>query len=71
MRSSPMLQPPTRRASSVAYLSRVLGHANPAITLSTYAHEFARAEHADRTRKRMEAAFGLIIYPSHSARERG
>jgi integrase len=32
--------------ASVAYVSRVLGHAHPAITLSTY--EFAAAEHADR-----------------------
>lgn len=47
--------------ASVAYLSRVLGHASPAITLSTYAHEFAQAEHADRTRERMEAAFGGLI----------
>jgi hypothetical protein len=34
----------------------VLGHASPAITLPTHAHEFARVEHADRTRDRMEAA---------------
>jgi len=44
--------------ASVAYVARVPGHANPAITLSTYAHEFARAEHDDRTRDGMEAAFG-------------
>jgi len=48
--------------ASVAYVSRVLGHASPAITLSTYAHEFARAEHADRTRDRMEAAFGELLH---------
>jgi site-specific recombinase XerD len=47
--------------ASVAYLSRLLGHASPAITLSIYAHEFARAEHADRTRERMESAFGELI----------
>jgi hypothetical protein len=47
--------------ASVAYVSRVLGHANPSITLSTYAHEFARAEHADRTRERMEEAFNEIL----------
>jgi integrase len=47
--------------ASVAYVSRVLGHASPAITLTTYAHLFAAAEHADRTRERMEAAFkGLL-----------
>jgi integrase len=47
--------------ASVAYVSRVLGHANPSITLSVYAHEFARVEHADRTRERMEQAFGEML----------
>jgi integrase len=47
--------------ASVAYVSRVLGHANPSITLSIYAHEFAKAEHADRTRERLEQAFGDIV----------
>lgn len=47
--------------ASVAYISRLLGHANPAITLSIYAHEFARAEHAERTRERMEEAFGRLL----------
>jgi hypothetical protein len=45
----------------VPYVSRVLGHASSAITLGTYPHEFARAEHADRTRERMEAAFGSLL----------
>jgi hypothetical protein len=39
----------------------MLGHASPAITLSIYAHEFARAEHADRTRERMKQAFGELL----------
>jgi site-specific recombinase XerD len=47
--------------ASVAYVWGVLGHASPAITLSTYAHEFAPAQHADRTRERMEAAFGELL----------
>jgi integrase len=47
--------------ASVAHVSRLLGHASPAITLSIYAHEFARAEHADRTRERMERAFGDLL----------
>jgi integrase len=46
---------------SVAYLSRLLGHASPSITLSTYAYEFARAEHADRTRDQMEQALGGLL----------
>jgi integrase len=47
--------------ASIPYLSRVLGHSSPAITLAIYAHEFARVEHADRTRERMEAAFGQLL----------
>jgi hypothetical protein len=39
----------------------LLGHANPAITLSIYAHAFACAEHDERTRERMEAAFGGLL----------
>lgn len=46
---------------SVAYLSRVLGHASPAITLNTYAHAFAKAEHDNRTRDQMENAFGGML----------
>ena len=47
--------------ASIPYLSRVLGHSSPAITLAIYAHEFARVEHADRTRERMEEAFGQLL----------
>jgi len=49
------------QGASVAYLARLLGHASPATTLNTYAHEFARAEHADRARQQMEAAFGALL----------
>lgn len=47
--------------ASVPYLSRILGHASPAVTLAIYAHEFARIEHADQTRDRMEDAFGRLL----------
>jgi integrase len=47
--------------ASVGYVSRILGHATPAITLSLYAHEFAKAEHDDHTREQMEAAFGNLL----------
>lgn len=47
--------------ASVAYLSRVLGHASPAITLNTYAHVYAKVEHDDRTREQMEKAFGGLL----------
>jgi hypothetical protein len=44
-----------------SYVASVLGHATPAITLSIYAHLFGQAEHAERTRERMEAAFGEML----------
>lgn len=47
--------------ASIPYLARILGHASPTVTLAVYAHEFARAEHADRTRARMETAFGEFL----------
>lgn len=47
--------------ASVPYLFRVLGHSNQAVTLAIYAHEFARIEHADQTRDRMEEAFGRLL----------
>jgi integrase len=49
------------QGASIAYLSRILGHANPAITLSIYAHQYAQAEHAETTRQRMEDAFGSLL----------
>jgi integrase len=52
------------QGASVGHVSRLLGHANPAITLSIYAHAFARAEHDERTRERMEAAFGGLLIES-------
>jgi integrase len=47
--------------TSVAYIARVLGRSSPSITLSTYAHLFAAAEHGGRMRDRMEAAFGELL----------
>jgi integrase len=47
--------------ASPSYVARVLGHSSPAITLSTYAHVFAAAEHDERMRERMEAAFGTVL----------
>jgi integrase len=49
------------QGSPASYVANVLGHASPAITLGVYAHLFAKAEHADRTRDRMEAAFGELL----------
>jgi len=41
---------------NVVFISRQLGHANPGITLGTYAHLFAQAEHADTARAALDAA---------------
>src|SRR5439155_1350528 len=46
---------------SVTFLSRLLGHASPAITLAVYAHEFAKAEQGDRMREQMEAVYGGLL----------
>jgi hypothetical protein len=49
------------QAASVPYLSGVFGHALPAITVNLYGHLFAIREHADDTRRRMEAASGDLL----------
>ena len=36
---------------NVVYVSRQLGHANPTVTLGTYAHLYARADHATTARE--------------------
>jgi hypothetical protein len=46
------------QGANVPYVSRMLGHASPTITLSVYSHLLDRAEHATRMRDGMEAAFG-------------
>ncbi|MBA3476471.1 MAG: tyrosine-type recombinase/integrase [Actinobacteria bacterium] len=42
----------------VSRVSRLMGHANEAITLGVYAHEIERHENAERTRESMRTAFG-------------
>lgn len=42
----------------VSRVSRLMGHANEAITLGVYAHEIERHENAERTRESMRLAFG-------------
>ncbi len=39
----------------VVFVSRQLGHANATVTLSTYAHLFARADHAEAARSALDA----------------
>ncbi len=39
----------------VVFVSRQLGHANATVTLSTYAHLFARADHAEAARSALDS----------------
>ena len=41
---------------NVVFVSRQLGHADPAITLRVYAHLFDGAEHAEHARDALDAA---------------
>jgi hypothetical protein len=45
-------------------VARQLGHADPAITLRTYSHEFAKARDADNTRAELAARFGGLLASS-------
>ena len=37
-----------------------LGHANPTVTLGTYAHLFERADHAEAAREALEASYAVM-----------
>lgn len=45
----------------VVHVSRQLGHANPSITLTVYAHLFDEQRHADDTRAALSARFGSLL----------
>jgi integrase len=45
---------------NVVFVSRQLGHANPTVTLSTYAHLFQRADHAHAARQALEASHAAM-----------
>ena len=47
--------------ADVVYVSRQLGHADPAITLRVYAHLFDRHRHAESTRAALESSFGELL----------
>ena len=49
------------QGANVVFVSQQLGHANPAITLSVYAHEFARAEHAERVTAAVQQHLGSVL----------
>ncbi len=44
----------------VVFVSRQLGHANPNVTLSVYAHMFARREHAQAAREALEDSYMVM-----------
>jgi integrase len=44
----------------VVFVSRQLGHTSPRITLETYAHEFAAADHATAARAALDASYTAI-----------
>jgi integrase len=48
---------------NVVFVSRQLGHANPNVTLSTYAHLFERANHAVAAREALEASYAATLGP--------
>jgi integrase len=43
------------------FVSRQLGHTNPAITLKVYAHLFDAERHAARAREGLEADYGALL----------
>lgn len=47
--------------ADVVYVSRVLGHASPSITLDVYAGLFDRARHEERVTTALNAAFGGMV----------
>ena len=52
----------------IVFISRQLGHANPATTLRIYTHLLDQAKHAARMRTELSAEFGrLIVAPAESA----
>jgi hypothetical protein len=52
---------------NVVYVSRQLGHANPTVTLDTYAHLFERADHAHTAHDALEASYSGMLATSRPA----
>jgi integrase len=50
-----------RKSLNVVFVSRQLGHANPTITHTTYAHLFQQADHAVRARHALEASYETTL----------
>ena len=49
------------QGADVVFVSRMLGPANPSITLSTYAHLFDAEKHANAVSEKLEAGFGEML----------
>jgi integrase len=49
------------KALDLVFISRQLGHANPAMTLRVYTHLFDKANHADNMRNLLSAQFGGLL----------
>lgn len=47
--------------ASVAYLSRVLGHSTPSVTLNVYSHLFDAVQHEEAMREKMETSLGSFL----------
>ena len=43
------------------YVARVLGHASPGFTLSTYSHLFDAERHAARVSEALEASYATVL----------
>jgi integrase len=52
----------------IVFVSRQLGHADASVTLSVYAHLFARAKHAPAARSAIEASYAAITPPPEPGR---
>lgn len=55
----------------VVFVSRQLGHANPSVTLSVYAHLFARRERAERAKAALEASYRAMASRRRSSGSSG
>ena len=49
---------------NLVFVGRQLGHANPTVTLSTYAHLFERADHAQAASEALEASYAATAGPA-------
>ena len=49
------------QGESITWIAAQAGHSSPTVTLDTYSHLFAKEEHAERMRGRMEESYGSIL----------